>query len=93
MKPVLGNRPDTKNKNLRFPYFHVCWHHFFNSTVKNVMKRLLYLLAVLTLAGWILGFFMLNAGTFIHLLVILAILLWLQAVIINPKPQAHRRVV
>ena len=54
------------------------------------MKKMLYLLAILMLAGWIFGYFMFNAGTLIHLLVITAILLWMQAVIINPKPSTGR---
>ncbi len=54
------------------------------------MKKALYLLAMMTLAGWIMGFFMFNAGTVIHLLFILAALLWMQAVIINPKEASRR---
>ncbi len=49
------------------------------------MKWALYTLAILLTIGWVLGFFIYNAGTFIHVLMMLAVILCIQAVISNPK--------
>ena len=38
------------------------------------MSSLLYLLAVILIIGWLLGFFVFNAGGLIHVLLIIAII-------------------
>ena len=38
------------------------------------MRNILYILAILLIIGWILGLFVWNAGSLIHLLIILAII-------------------
>ncbi|MGZ8508729.1 MAG: DUF5670 family protein [Chitinophagaceae bacterium] len=50
------------------------------------MKLALYLLAALLAISWVVGFFILKAGMFIHVLMITAALFLMQAIIINPKP-------
>ena len=54
------------------------------------MKLALYILAALLAASWIVGFFIFNAGMFIHILIIIAALFWMRAIIINPGPQPVR---
>ncbi|SHL88775.1 hypothetical protein SAMN05444266_105359 [Chitinophaga jiangningensis] len=43
------------------------------------MNSLLYLIAVILVIGWILGFFVYSAGSIIHILLVLAII----AILIN----------
>lgn len=38
------------------------------------MQNLLYLIAVICVIGWILGFFVYTAGALIHLLLVLAVI-------------------
>ncbi|POY36579.1 hypothetical protein C3K47_09390 [Solitalea longa] len=45
----------------------------------NTMSSLLYLIAVILVIGWILGFFVYSAGNLIHILLVLAIV----AVLLN----------
>jgi len=45
------------------------------------MRSLLYLIAVILVIGWILGFFVYSAGSLIHVLLIIAIISLLLAVI------------
>jgi hypothetical protein len=54
------------------------------------MRLALYILAALLGASWVIGFFIFNAGMFIHILVITAALFLMQAIIISPKPQPVR---
>lgn len=42
--------------------------------IKNVMSELLYLIAVILLIGWVLGFFVFSLGSIIHLLLVFAII-------------------
>jgi hypothetical protein len=42
--------------------------------VNNFMSSLLYLIAVILLIGWVLGFFVFSAGSIIHVLLVLAII-------------------
>ena len=50
-------------------------------------RKVLYAFAVLFLAGWVLGFFIFQAGTIIHIFIISAAIFWMRAIMINPKPQ------
>ena len=54
------------------------------------MKLALFIIAGLLAVGWILGFFIFSAGTFIHILVICAALAFMQAIILTPKPQPQQ---
>lgn len=45
------------------------------------MKNLLYVLVVLLVIGWILGFFVFNAGGLIHALLVIAVIVILFRVI------------
>jgi hypothetical protein len=45
------------------------------------MRSLLYLIAVILIIGWILGFFVYSAGGLIHILLILAIIALILGVI------------
>lgn len=38
------------------------------------MSRLLYLVAIILLIGWVLGFFVFSAGRIIHILLVVAII-------------------
>ena len=42
--------------------------------VNNFMSSLLYLIAVILLIGWVLGFFVFSAGSIIHVLLVLAVI-------------------
>lgn len=56
------------------------------------MKRMLFAIATLLLVAWILGFFIFNAGTMIHILIIVSAITGMQAVIITPRCQSSRRI-
>ncbi len=40
---------------------------------KNIMSNLLYLLAVILIISWALGFFVYNTGNLIHILLVIAV--------------------
>ena len=50
------------------------------------MSSLLYLIAVLLIIGWILGFFVFSAGGIIHVLLVLAVIAILIRVIGGSRP-------
>ncbi len=54
------------------------WHGilslFHESKKTIVMRSLLYIIAVILVIGWVLGFFMYNAGGIIHILLVIAII-------------------
>jgi hypothetical protein len=45
------------------------------------MRSILYLIAVILLIGWILGFFVYSAGGLIHILIVLAVISFLIGII------------
>ena len=45
------------------------------------MRSILYLIAVVLLIGWVLGFFIYTAGSVIHILLVLAVISFLLGVI------------
>lgn len=49
------------------------------------MKLALFILAALLAAAWIIGFFIFKTGTMIHVLMIAAVLLFMQAIIVSPR--------
>jgi hypothetical protein len=51
------------------------------STTIHFMSSLLYLIAVILIVGWILGFFVYSAGGLIHILLVFAIIALLMGVI------------
>jgi len=40
----------------------------------SIMSGLLYLIAIILLIGWLLGFFVFSVGKFIHILLVIAII-------------------
>jgi hypothetical protein len=42
--------------------------------INNIMSSLLYLVAVILIIGWALGFFIFSAGSIIHVLLVLAVI-------------------
>jgi len=50
------------------------------------MNNLLYIVAVILIIGWLLGFFAFNAGGIIHLLLVIAVIVILLRVIQGKKP-------
>ncbi len=50
------------------------------------MNSLLYLIAVILVIGWILGFFFLNLGGLIHILLVIAIIAILLRIIRGRTP-------
>ena len=54
------------------------------------MKRIYYLMALLLMAGWLIGFFFLRGGTVVHALAVVAVIFYLQAVIIGSKPKVQQ---
>lgn len=56
------------------------WQRFYiltithSTTLKTIfMRSILYLIAVILIIGWILGFFVYSAGGLIHILIVLAV--------------------
>ncbi len=45
------------------------------------MRSILYLIAVVLLIGWVLGFFIYTAGSVIHILLVLAVISFILGVI------------
>lgn len=45
------------------------------------MRSILYLIAVILIIGWLLGFFVYSAGGLIHILIVLAVISLLLAII------------
>ncbi len=45
------------------------------------MRSILYIVAVILIIGWLLGFFVYNAGGLIHILIVIAVIALLLAVI------------
>jgi hypothetical protein len=56
----------------------------------KAMKRALFVIAALLLAGWVLGFFILNAGVFIHIFIIVSAIACMQAVILTPRTRLEK---
>jgi len=48
------------------------------------MNSLLYIIAVILLIGWALGFFLYSAGSIIHILLVIAIIALLLGIIRRP---------
>ncbi|MEP7376284.1 MAG: DUF5670 family protein [Chitinophagaceae bacterium] len=51
------------------------------------MKLAFFIIAGLLAIAWILGYFIFNAGTFIHFLFISSALSFMQGLIVTPRPQ------
>jgi hypothetical protein len=51
----------------------------------QIMKKVFYLLSFLFFLVWIMGFFVLGAGVFIHCILVIAVLLYLQGLISAPR--------
>jgi Family of unknown function (DUF5670) len=49
------------------------------------MGNLLYIIAVILIIGWVIGFFAFNAGSIIHLLLVIAVIAILLRVIQGKK--------
>ena len=59
-------------------------------SINESMKLALYIVATLLAVAWIVGFFMLKAGTIVHIFIITATLFLIQGIITNPRPQTGR---
>jgi hypothetical protein len=53
----------------------------------TTMKLAFFIIAGLLAIAWILGYFIFNAGAFVHFFVISAALSLMQGIIVTPKPQ------
>lgn len=60
------------------------WQYYLSSYCKHrsslkhlAMRNLLYIIAVLLLAGWVLGVFVWHASSYVHILIVLAIISFL----------------
>jgi hypothetical protein len=51
----------------------------------QTMKKVFYLLSFLFSLVWVIGFFLLGAGMFIHCILVIAVLLYLQGLISAPR--------
>lgn len=52
------------------------WHKFVVNMYKlkqTIMNSLLYIIAVILIIGWLLGFFVYSAGSIIHILLVIAV--------------------
>lgn len=55
---------------------------FLSTSANNyIMRSLLYLIAIIAIIGWLLGFFVWSAGGLIHILIVIAIIALLLAII------------
>lgn len=54
-----------------------------------MLRSILYLLAVIFIIGWILGLFVYNVGSFIHLLLVLAVISIILSLIGGHNEPAH----
>jgi len=52
-----------------------CWHSIYITIMTKTlfMRSILYLIAIILVIGWLLGAFVYNAGSIIHILLVLAI--------------------
>jgi Family of unknown function (DUF5670) len=51
------------------------WYGYcFTNGKSNIMSSLLYIIAVILIIGWVLGFFVFSAGSIIHVLLVLAVI-------------------
>lgn len=53
----------------------------------KITRTVLYTMAALFLAGWVLGCFFLQTGPLIHVFIMVAAIFCMRAIIINPKPE------
>lgn len=53
------------------------------------IKTLLYIIAAMMVAGWLVSILFFVTGMFIHILLMAALVLVMQAVILCPKPQRN----
>ena len=53
---------------------------------QSIMSNLLYIVAVILIIGWAIGFFAYSAGSIIHILLVIAIIAILVRVIQGKKP-------
>lgn len=52
------------------------WHKFvvnMDKLKQTIMNSLLYIIAVILIIGWLLGFFVYSAGSIIHILLVIAV--------------------
>jgi|GEM_PF-5500439 len=60
------------------------WHHFFLTVfIIRSMKRILFIIAALMLLSWIVGFFIWNAGVYIHVFFMVSAILCMRAIILT----------
>ena len=58
------------------------WQHYYRNSIKQrTMSNLLYLIAVILVIGWVLGFFVWSAPGLIHILLVLAVIALLLGII------------
>ena len=53
----------------------------FNKEKINIMRSLLYIIAVILVIGWVFGFFVYNTGGIIHVLLVIAVIALLLGII------------
>lgn len=68
-----------------FTFNSVEYHTFINQTT-NTMGNLLYIIAVLLIIGWAVGFLAFNAGGLIHILLVIAVIVILLRIIQGKRP-------
>jgi hypothetical protein len=55
-------------------YFILYWRHYIQKLNFLTMRSILYLIAVILIIGWLLGFFVYSASGLIHILIVLAVI-------------------
>ena len=55
-------------------YFYFYMRHYIQKLNFLIMRSILYLIAVILVIGWILGFFVYSASGLIHILIVLAVI-------------------
>jgi len=53
----------------------------------TLLKTVLYIMAAMMVAGWIVSILFFVTGMFIHILLLVALFLIMQGIIITPRPQ------
>jgi hypothetical protein len=79
------------NKYITFPEYKNDWHCIgITSNVTEYLSfktvAMLYVIAVILIIGWLLGFFVFSAGNLIHILLVVAIIAILLRVIQGRNP-------
>ena len=70
----MCNAPANKDSIFALSNFKTLPAHNADNKTKNTMENLLYLVALILIIGWAVGFFAFHAGGIIHILLVIALI-------------------